>query len=220
MPEPFSALYSGHITEPAGEAVHQLLALPPPLVVFMIEARQVRGLIEGLRQLAPEREMKREALGRGEHGPLRPRARPVVEQVRVAPLHEFPRPEIGGLDAGLAPVAEIDAVHDIRLMGRDPLIKQSRVVLCFPVPVEGKRDLVVRDAVRGIIGEFHDRLEEALEVGHVRKGGHRRRRDRAATRQVDRLPVTEQAALREKSRQVAVKTVALIRRHAAKIAVA
>ncbi len=69
------------------------------------------------------------------------------------------------------------------------------------------------------VRQLYDGLEKAVIVRHVGEFRHHGWRHGTAAREVDRMSVADQAARGGESGQVAMKTVAVILRHPAKVAI-
>src|SRR5580658_1882150 len=108
--------------------------------------------------------MKLKTIGPYDGIPLRPGPCPVIEQVRVASLHQLSGPEVGGLDSRLGAAGKADLPGVIRLVSRDPLKQQAGVVLCLLMPVERKLDSISRDEMRGEVGELDNCFQKTIIV--------------------------------------------------------
>ena len=63
-------------------------------------------------------------------------------------------------------LCRVNPSSDLRLIRCHPPVKDSGVVLRFPVPVESKRDLVARHEMSREVRQFYDGLEEAVILGN------------------------------------------------------
>lgn len=161
--------------------------------------------------------MELKALCAGEDIPLRPGARPVIEEVGIAALHKFSGPKVSSLDARLLAARKTNPLGDFWLVIPDPLVEESGVILRFPVLIKGKGDSISRNAMSRKVRQLYDGLEEAVIVRHIGKILQHIRYDCTAARQVNDMSVPNQAALSHYSREVAVKAVPIMLRHPAKV---